>query len=53
MIMAAVGNALGNDFLRNLFVTPDFTQRLRPVVGVEEFGASPRHCVIGAEGACG
>jgi hypothetical protein len=37
MIMAAIGNALGGDFLRKLFVTPDFTQRLRPVIGVEEF----------------
>ncbi len=53
IIMAAIGNALGSDFLRKLFVTPDFTQRLRPVIGVEEFGASPRHCTIGTDGTCG
>jgi hypothetical protein len=50
--MAAIGNALGSDFLRKLFVTSDFMQRLRPVVGVEEFGASPRHCTIGTTGNC-
>jgi Putative glucoamylase/Protein of unknown function (DUF3131) len=52
MIMAAIGNALGSEFLRKLFVTPDFTQRLRPVIGIEEFGASPRDCVIGTDGTC-
>jgi hypothetical protein len=52
MIMAAIGNALGGDFLRNLFVTPDYTMRLRSVIGVEEFGASPRHCAIGTDGTC-
>jgi hypothetical protein len=52
MIMAAIGNALSSDFLRKLFVTSDFIQRLRPVVGVEEFGASPRHCTIGTTGNC-
>jgi hypothetical protein len=53
MIMAAIGNELGSDFLRKLFVTPDFTQALRPVIGIEEFGASPLHCSIGADGNCG
>jgi hypothetical protein len=53
MIMAAIGNELGSDFLRKLFVTPDFTQALRPVIGIEEFGASPLHCTIGADGNCG
>jgi hypothetical protein len=52
MIMAAIGNALGGDFLRELFVTPDYTQRLRSVIGIEEFGASPRHCAIGTDGTC-
>jgi hypothetical protein len=52
MIMAAIGNALGSDFLRKLFVTSDFIQRLRPVVGVEEFGASPPHCTVGTTGNC-
>ena len=53
MIMAAIGNALGSDFLRKLFVTPDFSQALRPVIGIEEFGASPGHCSITSDGSCG
>jgi hypothetical protein len=47
MIMAAIGNALAGDVLRRAFVTPDFERALRPVVGVEEFGADPRGCTIG------
>jgi hypothetical protein len=46
MIMAAVGNALEGDMLRTAFVTPDFKSALRPVMGVEEFGADPRGCTI-------
>jgi Ca2+-binding RTX toxin-like protein len=51
MIMAALGNALGHDVLRRAFATPDFERALRPVIGVEEFGSSPRPCTItGTEG---
>jgi hypothetical protein len=39
-IMAAIGNELGNDVLRRSFVGPDLTQRVRPVIAVEEFSAS-------------
>ena len=46
MIMAAIGNALAGDMLRRAFVTPDFKRAVRPVVGVEEFGADPRGCTI-------
>jgi Ca2+-binding RTX toxin-like protein len=46
MIMAAVGNALADDVLRTAFVSPDFKSALRPVMGVEEFGADPRGCTI-------
>jgi hypothetical protein len=46
MIMAAIGNALTGDALRRAFVTPGFKRALRPVVGVEEFGADPRGCTI-------
>jgi hypothetical protein len=46
MIMAAIGNALAGDVLRRAFVTPDFKRAVRPVVGVEEFGADPRGCTI-------
>ena len=46
MIMAAIGNALAGDMLRDAFVTPDLKSALRPVMGVEEFGADPRGCTI-------
>jgi hypothetical protein len=40
MIMAAIGNALGNDFLRTAFATPDVERALGRVIGREQFGAS-------------
>ncbi|HEY6691824.1 MAG TPA: glucoamylase family protein [Solirubrobacteraceae bacterium] len=46
MIMAAIGNALGHDVLRRAFATGDVERALRPVIGVEEFGSSPRPCTI-------
>ncbi len=46
MIMAAIGNALGHDLLRRAFSTHDVERELRPVMGVEEFNASPRPCTI-------
>jgi Putative glucoamylase/Protein of unknown function (DUF3131)/RTX calcium-binding nonapeptide repeat (4 copies) len=42
MVMAAIGNALGRDMLRGAFSA----KALRPVMGVEEFGARPRGCTI-------
>ena len=44
--MAAIGNALGHDVLRRAFATDDVERELRPVIGVEEFSASPRPCTI-------
>jgi Putative glucoamylase/RTX calcium-binding nonapeptide repeat (4 copies)/Protein of unknown function (DUF3131) len=44
MIMAAIGNALAGDVLRRAFVTPGFERAVKPLVGVEEFGARPRGC---------
>jgi hypothetical protein len=41
MIMAALGNALGHDALRSAFAGPDLDRSVRPVLEVEEFGASP------------
>jgi hypothetical protein len=41
IIMAAIGNALGGDFLRTAFSGPDLEHALRPVIGIEQFGASP------------
>jgi hypothetical protein len=52
MIMAAIGNALSRDLLRRAFATDDVERELRPVIGVEEFNASPRPCTItGTPGA--
>ncbi|MCW3067325.1 MAG: hypothetical protein JWN32_4497 [Solirubrobacterales bacterium] len=42
MIMAALGNALGDDALRKAFSGPDLERALRPVIGVEAFGARSR-----------
>ncbi len=46
MIMAAIGNALGGDMLREAFATRATERALRPVMGVEEFNADPRGCTI-------
>jgi hypothetical protein len=46
MIMASLGNALAGDVLRKAFAGPDMERALRPVIGVEEFGADPRGCTI-------
>jgi hypothetical protein len=46
MIMGAIGNALGGDFLRKLFVTGRVERALRPPLAVEEFNAFPRGCTI-------
>ena len=46
MVMAAIGNALAGDVLRRAFVAPGVERALRPVVGVEEFGARPRGCTV-------
>ena len=39
MIMAALGNALGDDVLRRAFADRDLERAVRPVIGMEEFGA--------------
>jgi len=41
MVMGAIGNVLGNDVIRRAFSTPAVEKALRPVIGIEEFGASP------------
>jgi hypothetical protein len=40
MIMASLGNALAGDALRKAFAGPDLEHALRPVIGIERFGAS-------------
>ena len=39
MIMAALGNALGDDVLRRAFSDRTLEHNLRPVIGIEQFGA--------------
>jgi hypothetical protein len=46
MIMAAIGNELAGDMLRRAFASRGFERALRPVIGMEEFGADPRGCTI-------
>jgi hypothetical protein len=38
--MAALGNALAGDTLRKAFAGPDIERGLRPVIGIEQFGAA-------------
>jgi hypothetical protein len=40
MIMAALGNVLGDDVLRRAFADKTMERRLRPVIGVERFSTS-------------
>ncbi len=41
MIMASLGNWLDHDVLRRAFADKSLERGLRPVIGVEQFGASP------------
>ena len=41
MVMGAIGNVLGNDVIRRGFSTAAVERALKPVIGIEEFGASP------------
>ncbi len=42
IVMAAIGNALADDVLRDAFATKEFRKVLRPVIGMERFNAGPR-----------
>jgi hypothetical protein len=42
IVMAAIGNALADDVLRDAFATDEFQDVLRPVIGMETFNAGPR-----------
>jgi hypothetical protein len=42
IVMAAIGNALADDILRESFATPEFSKVLRPIIGMETFNAGPR-----------
>ena len=39
MVMGAIGNVLADNVIRRAFSTRDVEQALRPVIGMEEFGA--------------
>jgi hypothetical protein len=39
MVMGAIGNVLADNMIRRAFSTSDVERALRPVIGVEEFGA--------------
>jgi hypothetical protein len=45
IIMAAIGNALADDILRDAFATKEVRKVLRPVIGMERFNAGPRSSV--------
>jgi hypothetical protein len=47
IIMGAIGNALGQDMLRDAFATPDVRKVLKPIIAMEEFGAAPAPRVTG------
>ena len=42
IIMAAIGNALADDILRDAFATKEIRKVLRPIIGMETFNAGPR-----------
>jgi hypothetical protein len=42
IVMAAIGNALADDVLREAFATKEVRKALRPVIGMETFNAGPR-----------
>ena len=39
MLLGAIGNALGDDVLREAFADRTIESKVRPVIGIEEFGA--------------
>jgi Putative glucoamylase/Protein of unknown function (DUF3131) len=41
IVMAAIGNALENDMLRQAFATPDVRRVLKPIIALEQFNAGP------------
>ncbi len=42
IVMAAIGNALAKDVLRDAFATKQFRKVLQPIIGMETFNAAPR-----------
>jgi len=49
IIMAAIGNALSKNLLRDAFATEEFKTNLRPVIAMETFNAGPRKAAAHVE----
>ena len=45
IVMAAIGNALADDILRDAFATNQVRDILQPVIGMERFNAGPRSAI--------
>ena len=45
IVMAAIGNALAGDILRESFATKDVRKVLQPIIGMERFNAGPRSAI--------
>jgi hypothetical protein len=45
IIMAAIGNALADDLLREAFATKQVRNALKPVIGMERFNAGPESAI--------
>ena len=43
IVIAAIGNALADDVLRDAFATKSVRKVLQPIIGLETFGAGPRN----------
>ena len=39
MIMGSIGNVFGGNVIRNAFATGEIQRRIRPLIGMEKFGA--------------
>jgi hypothetical protein len=48
MIMASLGNALGDDVLRRAFAGPQEERTIRPVIGIEQFSTAGSPAAAGA-----
>jgi hypothetical protein len=41
MVMGSIGNVFGGNVIRRAFATGDVRRRIRPLIGMEQFGAGP------------
>jgi hypothetical protein len=41
MVLGAIGNALGHDDVRRYFAAGEVQRTIRPLLGLEEFNATP------------